>query len=220
MTLEHNFCHYLDKQLDELHLLKHPFYLAWSRGDLDIETIRIYATEYYSHVAAFPRYISCIHSLCEDIKTRQILLENLIEEEQGEEHHPELWLRFAEGLGISRDTIPIKANFVSTNNLVDGYFNLVRSDYATGIGALYAYERQTPEVSESKIDGLTRHYGVTDDNSLKFFQVHSKVDNWHREQIAGLIETMAIEDRQKVTNGALAGAKLLWEFLDGVLIAN
>jgi pyrroloquinoline-quinone synthase len=220
MFLPRNFCRSLDGQLDELHLLKHPFYLAWNQGDLDIETIRTYSAEYYSHVSAFPRYISCIHSLCEDIKSRQILLENLIEEEQGEENHPELWLRFAEGLGISREHIPIKANLVSTNNLVDGYFRLVRSDYATGIGALYAYERQTPEVSESKIDGLKKHYGIIDDNSLKFFQVHSKIDNWHREQIEGLIEGFAAEDRQKAVNGALSGAKLLWEFLDGVLVEN
>ena len=96
------FCQILDGQLDEMHLLKHPFYQAWSAGDLGVEKLQFYAKEYYSHVAAFPRYISSIHSLCSDIKSRQILLENLIEEEKGEENHPELWLRFAEGLGVKR----------------------------------------------------------------------------------------------------------------------
>ena len=45
-------------------------------------------------------------------KTRQLLLENLNEEEKGKENHPELWMRFAEGMGNSRndvnETIPIK----------------------------------------------------------------------------------------------------------------
>jgi len=212
-----NFCNFLNQQLDELHLLKHPFYVAWNKGELSAEVLQSYAKEYYHHVVAFPCYISSIHSLCPDIKARQILLENLVDEERGEENHPELWLRFADGLGVLRRDIPIKANFVETNNLVDGYFNLVRSDYPTGLGALYAYERQTPEISESKIDGLKKHYFITDQNTLKFFEVHSTLDQWHREEISQLIESLAPKDQEMTTKGAIAGAKLLWEFLDGIL---
>ncbi|MFV0250767.1 MAG: hypothetical protein AB8U53_02950 [Rickettsia aeschlimannii] len=40
-----------------------------------------------------------------DIQARQILLGNLIEEEQGEENHPEPWKRFAEGLGCLRNQL-------------------------------------------------------------------------------------------------------------------
>jgi pyrroloquinoline-quinone synthase len=57
--------------------------------------LQIYAQEYYGHVSAFPRYISSIHSLCEKIEDRQVLLENLIDEEQGSENHPELWMQFS-----------------------------------------------------------------------------------------------------------------------------
>ena len=30
-----------------------------------------------------------------------MLLDNLIDEEKGSENHPELWMRFAEGMGIA-----------------------------------------------------------------------------------------------------------------------
>ncbi|MEG8230345.1 iron-containing redox enzyme family protein [Candidatus Rickettsia tasmanensis] len=63
-------------------------------GKLTQSTLQIYEKEYYHHVTAFPRYISAIHSKCSDIQARQILLGNLIEEEQGEENHPELWKSF------------------------------------------------------------------------------------------------------------------------------
>ena len=56
-------------------------------------------SKYYAHVSNFPIYISATHSRCDDIKVRQLLLENLNDEEKGEENHPELWMRFAEGLG-------------------------------------------------------------------------------------------------------------------------
>ena len=95
----------LDRMVEERSLLKHPFYLEWTRGTLERSRLRDYAIQYYRHVEAFPRYLSAIHSRCADIATRQALLENLIEEERGPENHPELWLRFAEGLGVARDRV-------------------------------------------------------------------------------------------------------------------
>ncbi len=210
-----SFLQLLDQRLNELHLLKHPFYQAWNEGILTIDSLQNYAKEYYHHVSAFPRYISAIHSLCPDIRARQILLGNLLEEEQGEENHPELWKRFAEGLGISRNEIDDGAKIPNSKALVDGYFELTRSDYATGLGALYAYERQTPEVAKSKIAGLKKHYAVSDERSLKFFVVHIEADEWHTEEIIKLIEKLTPQDQIKLIKGAETGAELLWAFLDG-----
>ena len=86
-------------------MLKHPFYVAWSEGKLSREVLQEYAKQYYAHVRAFPTYVSAVHSHCDDIETRQMLLENLVEEEQGTENHPELWLRFAESLGVKREDV-------------------------------------------------------------------------------------------------------------------
>ena len=61
----------LSEKLDEFHLLKHPFYIAWNKGELSREIIKDYAEQYYNHVKAFPRYISATHSLCEDISKRK-----------------------------------------------------------------------------------------------------------------------------------------------------
>ena len=94
----------LNAKLDGLHLLKHPFYKAWDQGKISNDTLKIYAKQYWHHVEAFPRYVSAIHSQCPNILNRQMLLENLIEEERGDENHPELWLRFSEGLGCSRES--------------------------------------------------------------------------------------------------------------------
>jgi pyrroloquinoline-quinone synthase len=210
------FCLTLNTLLEELHLLKHPFYQSWNEGTLTLDTLKIYAKEYYHHVAAFPRYISQIHSLCPDISDRQVLLENLIDEEKGENNHPELWLRFAEGVGVLRKEVKQPPELNTTKELVEGYFELVRTDYATGLGALYAYERQTPEVSKSKIDGLKKHYSVCDEKTLEFFSVHQKADEWHTEELMGLISRLSESDQEKVAHGAIKGARLLWSFLDGM----
>ena len=203
----------LHQDLDQYHLLKHPFYQAWNKGELSIDTLKTYAKEYYGHVAAFPRYISAIHSLCDKIEDRQILLENLMDEEQGNENHPELWMRFAEGLGCTRDECQVQS-LPSTKKLVDEYFDITRSSYASGLGALYAYERKTPSVAKSKIEGLEKFYGINDTKTLKFFEVHMEADEWHTEECARLLDKFGDEDKEKARIGAVLGCKMLWNFLD------
>ena len=74
-----NFLKTLNTSLENLNLLKHPFYKMWNEGMLTIGKLQVYAAEYYHHVAAFPRYISQIHSLCDDLQSRQVLLRNLVD---------------------------------------------------------------------------------------------------------------------------------------------
>src|SRR5712692_8341604 len=90
----------IDNAIAAKHLLKHPFYLAWTRGELSKDALADYARQYYHHVAAFPTYLSAMHAHCDDQATRKQLLSNLIDEEAGSPNHPELWKKFVEGLGV------------------------------------------------------------------------------------------------------------------------
>src|SRR5215469_1263190 len=90
----------IDNDIARKHLLKHPFYLAWTRGKLSTEALTDYARQYYHHVAAFPTYLSAVHANCDDQFTRKQLLNNLIDEEAGSPNHPELWKKFARSLGL------------------------------------------------------------------------------------------------------------------------
>jgi len=205
----------LNKNLETWFLLQHPFYQSWSQGKLTIQALQLYAREYYHHVAAFPRYISQIHTLCDDIQNRQVLLDNLIDEERGENNHPELWLRLVDGLCNSR-SVTAAPELEATKELVDGFFELVKTNYETGLGTLYAYERQTPAVAKSKIEGLKNYYNIQCSSTFEFFSVHEKADEWHTEELVGLIRKLDEKSQQRVYQGATEGAKLLWRFLDGV----
>src|SRR5947209_12545807 len=91
----------IDNDIAAKHLLKHPFYLAWARGELSKEGLTDYAKQYYHHVAAFPTYLSAVHAKCEDQATRKQILSNLIDEEASSPSHPELWKQFAESLRVT-----------------------------------------------------------------------------------------------------------------------
>ena len=139
----------------EYSMLKHPFYVAWTEGKLSREVLGEYAKQYYAHVRAFPTYVSGVHSHCDDLPIRQQLLENLIEEERGDENHPELWLRFAEGLGVAREDVRAAELLPSTKESVERLQSLTQSeDYRDGLAALLAYESQIPEVAQTKREGL------------------------------------------------------------------
>jgi pyrroloquinoline-quinone synthase len=203
-------------------MLKHPFYVAWSEGKLSKEVLQEYAKQYYAHVRAFPTYVSAVHSHCDNLETRQMLLENLIEEEQGEENHPELWLRFAEGLGVTRDEVRNAELLPKTKDSVARLKELTQSaDYREGLAALYAYESQIPEVAKTKRAGLKEFYGIDDERGLSFFYIHESIDIIHQQVEMGILsnECRTSDDQIKAISAAKEAAKALWSFLDGVSAA-
>src|SRR5882724_9299159 len=200
-------------------MLRHPFYVAWSEGKLSTEILQEYAKQYYAHVRAFPTYVSAVHSHCDDLETRQMLLENLIEEEQGEENHPELWLRFAEALGVTRDEVRNAELLPKTKDSVARLKRLTQSaDYREGLAALYAYESQIPEVAKTKRAGLKEFYGIDDERGVSFFRVHESIDLLHKQVEQHILanECSTPEDKERATRAASEGASALWAFLDGV----
>jgi pyrroloquinoline-quinone synthase len=209
----------LNAMVAERSLLKHPFYQEWTAGSLSLDRLRNYAAQYYRHVEAFPRYLSALHSRCEDLQTRQALLDNLIDEERGAENHPELWLRFAEGLGVARKSVLASAPSPSTRTLVDTFTRLAReAPVASGLAALYVYEAQIPPVAATKIGGLRQFYGIGDDRSLSFFTVHQQADVYHAQTTARLLErhSATADEAHSALEGADAALGALWTMLDGV----
>ena len=217
--MEKNFIDKIDNLIEKHHLLNHSFYKAWNAGELPKETIREYAAQYFQHVSLFPRYLSAIHSNCDDIKTRQLLLENLNEEEKGKENHPELWMRFAEGMGNSRKNVSETAPIEETEELVRTFKKLSKSEkYHIGLAALYCYESMQPEISETKKDGLQKFYNISDEDTLKFFTVHMHADKWHRKVVRNIIKKVADSKskQNEITTSVESALGALNNFLTGM----
>ena len=208
----------IDNDIAEKHLLKHPFYLAWTRGELSKEALTDYVKQYYHHVAAFPTYLSAVHANCDDQVTRKTLLGNLVDEEAGSPNHPELWLQFAEGLHVSASEVRKSEEWPETKGLTETFRSVCgNGSTADGLAALYAYESQIPAICESKIDGLKKHYGFTDPKQYEYFSVHIEADREHsgaeREMLRGYVDERNIDN---VRASARRVLDALWEMLSGV----
>ncbi|MDB9313176.1 CADD family putative folate metabolism protein [Spirulina sp. CS-785/01] len=214
-----DFLTQIDAMIDQHHLLKHPFYQLWNEGKLTLPMLQEYAQEYYLQVHNFPTYVSATHAACDNLKIRQMLLENLMEEEWGSSNHPELWLRFAEGLGVDREAVLNRETLEETKESVETLKTLARDENpAVGLAALYAYESQIPEVSTTKIEGLKEYYNIDAEEALAFFTVHEKADEIHsqqtREALTQLCETE--EQQQDAIAATEKAAKAFNLLLDGV----
>lgn len=214
-----DFLKRLDETIASHALLSHPFYQSWNAGTLSADTLREYIKQYYAHVRVFPRYVSAAHAACDDIRVRQLLLENLIDEDQGDANHPELWMRFADGMGVARDDVRNAALLDKTRASVDTMVALTRSeDFRDGLAALYAYESQVPMVALTKREGLAKFYHLSDERSVSFFSVHEAADIEHsRVERELLVEHCGTEEQQdRAIAAADRAARALWQFLDGV----
>ena len=207
----------LGEKLDQYHLLKHPFYqVFWNEGKLTREIIKDYAEQYYQHVKAFPRYISATHSICDDIEKRKILLENLQDEEHKDGDHPKLWKNFAKAMGSDVKKIDDAKPYSFTKEMIDNFFAQARSSYAEGLASLYTYERQIPEIAETKIQGLKKFYGVNTKDGLHFFEAHKSADVHHRAECEKLLDSLSKEEQEKAEEASVLTAKYLWNFLSGM----
>jgi pyrroloquinoline-quinone synthase len=178
----------IDARIAAKHLLRHPFYLAWTAGTLPRESLLEYARQYFAFESTLPRFLTAIHARSESPRVRAALLTNAWDEEHGEKNHAELWLRFAEGLGLSRGEVENATPSHATRSLVDTYWAAAcEAPVEGGVAALYAYESQLPAVSDSKMEGLERHYGVAGD-AVAFFQVHRAIDVHHAAAERAILE--------------------------------
>jgi pyrroloquinoline-quinone synthase len=209
----------IDDEVQQRHMLNHPFYQRWSAGELSRGELVEYAKQYYPYTLAFPTFLSAMHANVDDIVIRQYLLENLVEEERGPENHPELWLRFCEALGIDRSDVTATTANVETSALITCMRTLARNGKLhEGLASLYAYESQIPAVAKAKIDGLAAWYAISDPRDIDFFTVHMTADVHHsqtaRELLEGLCDTP--EKCDDARRAAAQTVAALYRFLDAV----
>ena len=212
----------LDQIVAGKRLLDHPFYQAWNSGELTMDELRDYAGQYYAFEAAFPRFLSALHTRCEDATVRQTLLTNLWDEEYGADNHLALWVRFAEGLGLSAEDVRSSEVRPSTQNLIDTYAGLCSDGrVAEGIAALYAYESQAHHVAQTKIAGLKANYGIEDERTISFFSAHVDADAAHSTAEAAALERLVDSDGDwdNVRDATTRARDALYGFLDGVPIS-
>lgn len=216
------FWNALEERISRFDLLQHPFYQAWSNGELTHAELREYAAEYWHHVSAFPTYLSALHSGMSDSETRREVLRNLAEEEGVDSAlgrpHSDLWMDFAAAMGASREAVETRALQPETSALIAAFRELMQEKPVVAMAALYAYESRVPAIAHTKAEGLAAHYQTTGAGA-GYFTLHETADVHHASVWRGLIDAQLAqqpESAEAALNAAEQAAKSLWSALDGI----
>ena len=183
-------------------VLEHSFYRRWSAGELSRRDLAVYAGEYRHAVQALADGLS---------EAAPGAAPEVAEHAAEESGHVALWDRFADAVGGDRGRRPRPETRACVESWTAGRSSL------EGLVVAYAIESGQPEISRTKLDGLVRHYGVTEGPATEYFEVHAQRDHEHAAQTRTLIEqSLDGADHERlleVAEGALRGN---WVLLDGV----
>ncbi len=208
----------LDALIEKHHLLKHPFYQAWTQGKLSKDSLALYAEQYYQHVRTFPENLKQLAARSNgDANLHALVNENLAEELDPGSPHPMLWRHFAQSLGVSEASIEDARPLPGIAALLDTYDEVAsQGTKAQAVAAFYAYEAQVPEIATQKISGLRRYYGITEPRALAYFGVHEEADVRHRAAWREWLAKQKDADTVAVLCAAERSLKALWGALDAV----
>ena len=184
----------LDSKIADYNLLNHPFYQAWSAGELPVEALRSYAREYGAFISMMP-------------EGWETLNDAEIAEEETE--HIDLWADFAAGL----DTTVTEAQIPQVKALMETADELF-SEPTTALGALYAFEVQQPATAQSKLTGLKAFYQLP--KSVEpYFETHSHNEH-EAEKLLAYIGALSSDSHGTVVQACEKMSAALWDALTGI----
>ncbi len=212
----------LEERIHQCDLLSHPFFQAWSAGELTGDELREFAEDYYPHVEAFSGYLAQFGVRLEEGELRRAVLANMTDEKGGEDSfgepepsHAELWLDFVEGVGGSRIR---KRRPVGEVRRLISWFQHIASEGTPeeALAAFYVYEAQLPRLAQEENRVLGEIYGANE-KTRAYFAVHATANVHHaqvwRQQLEERVKANP-ESAEKALAAAEQAAKALWNVLD------
>lgn len=172
----------IDEMIEERSLLKHPFYQAWSDGKLTKESLAGYSKEYFQLVKEVPSFMAPIIQ-----KAPESVVKELVENQQEESDHIKPWIDFAGELGISEEELLSYSGLPKTKQAVSD-LNELMDTFEGGACAMYAFEKEIPKISQTKLDGLAEFYGMTSDEATEYFKLHTEADIRHAASWRNILE--------------------------------
>ncbi len=214
----------VEKTIAKYDLLKHPYYQAWSNGELTREDLSAYALQYYPHVEAFPSYLEALEKRLPEGQLRSTIEDNR-QDELGSKSasgtsHSDMWLDFAYGMGANQEQVKNIESISEVKQLMTQFYDYAKEgDTVEALAAFYAYESQVPRIAQEKEAGLKNRYSA-DAKTCKYFSVHSVADIEHAQTWRQLIEKEIDNDSNKMKlalHSVEKTAAALWKVLDGIM---
>jgi pyrroloquinoline-quinone synthase len=209
--------HSVDTAVQDKSLLKHKFYQMWSAGSLSMEDLRGYSKEYFQLVKAVPTLVeNVLGQVTPELERKYTPSATMKHNLEEEKEHVVPWISFAESIGVTQNELYEYKCSAKTQDAISGMNDLTSESLAAGVSTLYTYEKQLPEISTKKIEGLVKFYSVQNHRALNYFRIHEKVDIEHAKLWSSLIDLMPGSQHATILDAASVSLKCQNMILDGV----
>ena len=202
----------IDYEIEKRSLLKHRFYQMWSEGKLTFDHLQGYSKEYFQLVKVVPKFVENIFNMVTNPSLNRDISQNLKEEYE----HIEPWIIFSIAMGVERKDLTSYKGQTETNKAVSTLTRLTELSLEEAVASMYAYEKELPKISRSKIDGLNKFYGVKSHHATKYFEIHEEVDLRHSELWKNILQTIPEEKQKFALSAAINSLEAQNKLLDSV----
>lgn len=206
----------------------HPYLERLAMGQLPNVKLALmdYAHQYSFYSVCFPQYLESVIEGLESEAHREILRENL-REEQGDPTsddprdapHTEIFARFTEAIGIDDEYRATHKPSTTVEVWRDLALQKCRSEQTgVGVGAIgIATEMVVPTIYQYILESIQTHTDLTEDDYY-FFTLHAACDHEHAEALISISIDIASEseNREAIRFGvhsALNLRKAFWDIM-------
>jgi pyrroloquinoline-quinone synthase len=169
----------IDDQISKRSLLNHRFYILWKEGKLTINHLRSYSKEYFQLVKAVPELVDNIHENLENYDPRNQYVKAVKNTQYEEYQHIEPWIKFAQSLGIEKQELLEYEGNNEVNLAIENLKESCLSSIVEGASTMYSFEKELPQISKAKIEGLKKFYNIFSDEDITYFKIHQTADIEH-----------------------------------------
>jgi pyrroloquinoline-quinone synthase len=207
-----NLIDQINFEIEKHSLLKHDFYQLWQEGKLTLDHLAGYSKEYFQMVKIVPSLVKNV--LEHNVENKyQASIQNTLEDELT---HIEPWINFSTSLNVDKNELLNYSPDGLTKQSINNMLEISKSSFEESVAALYALEKELPKISETKLDGLKKFYGITGDKSNEYFNIHKEIDIYHSKVWENILKETSFEKKDKILNSVKVSLEAQNMLLDSV----
>lgn len=221
MTGKSKFRRALEEAIDERHCADHPMTEAWAKGELGRKAMMGWGIEHWHWITTIIK--PAVFSVCSKAPDDVIaaMLANFNEEEDPDNPHMEIVLRFATANGADIDQVKAGRGLPTTRSFAGWQVQVAKEQpwYAGIACSGIASESQSPRLYSKMLPALREVYKFPD-HEIEHFWLHAEVDIEHGDRAFEVLERHCTtrEEQETCIHYAREGAAMRWFYFDGIYL--